>query len=202
MQLNKLTTDQLHFIDTYLKNSGVEYVDIRYEMTDHIACALEEQEGDFSERFRVYMIQNKLNLLSGNSRFKRLALRRAGSELLKTLCQPWLIGGLLVLVFTIYYFFSEADVADTAFYLKMTSMILYFTGMAKAYNKDKYSVMSYLYGVLGIIFMNLGNIISPERLTHNLWIIFTFYAALIIMGYAFSITAFRIQKQYKTRYAA
>jgi len=197
----KLTTDQLHFIDTYLKNSGVEYVDIRYEMTDHIACALEEQKGDFSERFRVYMIQNKLSLLSGNSRFKRLALRRAGSELLKTLCQPWVFPVLMVLVFVNHYLFSGTNLSDAASYMRLIFVAAYFVGLAKVSDKSKFSVSSKLYGVCGFILYYANIIIIPERFIKNLWIVFTVYSIVITMGCALSVTALRVHKKYKLNYA-
>lgn len=42
-----LAPEHLQFINNYLENSGVKYLDIRYEMTDHVATALENREGDF-----------------------------------------------------------------------------------------------------------------------------------------------------------
>ncbi|MBD3725032.1 MAG: hypothetical protein IE891_09740, partial [Flavobacteriaceae bacterium] len=40
MSLNK---EQIKFIDNYLKNSEVIYYDIRMEMLDHIASAVEQK---------------------------------------------------------------------------------------------------------------------------------------------------------------
>ena len=37
----KLTRDQIHFIDTYLKNSEIEFIDVRMEMVDHVASEVE-----------------------------------------------------------------------------------------------------------------------------------------------------------------
>lgn len=40
----KLNKEQITTIDTYLKENGVEYWDIRLEMIDHLASKLEKQE--------------------------------------------------------------------------------------------------------------------------------------------------------------
>ena len=39
----KLTPDQIAFIDNYLSNSGAYYTDVRLEMIDHVALAIESQ---------------------------------------------------------------------------------------------------------------------------------------------------------------
>jgi len=39
----KLTNDNIKFIDNYLKNSQVEFFDIRMEMVDHISSAINQK---------------------------------------------------------------------------------------------------------------------------------------------------------------
>ena len=39
----KLTTENIQFIDNYLKSSGVIYYDIRMETLDHVATAVEQK---------------------------------------------------------------------------------------------------------------------------------------------------------------
>lgn len=63
-----LSKDELQFIDTYLKNSDVIYTDVRMELIDHIATAiemeLEENSNEtFYEVFKAYMVTNKKSLL-------------------------------------------------------------------------------------------------------------------------------------------
>ncbi len=59
----KLTTENIKFIDNYLKNSEVIYYDIRMEMLDHVATAVEEkmeaENLDFYDAFKSYMVVNK-----------------------------------------------------------------------------------------------------------------------------------------------
>ncbi len=66
----KLTKQQIQFINTYLINSNVIYIDIRYEMIDHIATAVEEkmeaENLDFYNAFKKYMVENKNLILKNN----------------------------------------------------------------------------------------------------------------------------------------
>jgi hypothetical protein len=75
--MSKLTAHQIGFISKYLKNSGVQYTDIRYEMTDHVAAALEEMDGDFYDNFTQYMLLHKKELLESNKQFSRIARNNA-----------------------------------------------------------------------------------------------------------------------------
>ena len=63
----KLTTENIKFIDNYLKNSEVIYYDIRMEMLDHVATAVEQkmeaENLDFYDAFKNYMVVNKKEIL-------------------------------------------------------------------------------------------------------------------------------------------
>ena len=57
--MEKLSPKEIRFIETYLKNSGVVFFDVRLEMTDHIASELEERiskenSRDFYEEFKDF----------------------------------------------------------------------------------------------------------------------------------------------------
>lgn len=66
----KLTLENIQFIDNYLKNSKVVYYDIRMEMLDHVASAVEQkmtnEDLDFYNAFKNYMVFNKKEILKGN----------------------------------------------------------------------------------------------------------------------------------------
>jgi hypothetical protein len=74
-----LPKEELQFIDTYLENSGVDYIDVRLELTDHIATAIENEleknnQLTFYEVFKTYMITHKKNLIE-NSELQKAKLR-------------------------------------------------------------------------------------------------------------------------------
>ena len=62
--MSHLRTEDIQFIDTYLKNSDIIFTDIRIEMVDHIASEIEYlmDSGDtrgFYYTFKDYMVENK-----------------------------------------------------------------------------------------------------------------------------------------------
>ena len=100
--MNILTTQNLKFIDNYLKNSEIVYDDIRMELIDHIASAVEEQmrveNTDFYDAFKNYMILNKKKLL------KNFAGRGFKSfEPIKVFCRY--LAQLYSVVFGFFFFF-------------------------------------------------------------------------------------------------
>mgnify|MGYP006182872301 FL=1 len=71
----RLTAENIEFIDNYLKNSEVIYYDIRMEMLDHVATAVEQkmeaENLDFYDAFKNYMVVNKKGLMQQNEKTKR-----------------------------------------------------------------------------------------------------------------------------------
>jgi len=70
-----LSKKELQFIDTYLKNSDVIYTDVRLELTDHVASAIEVELEEnpsktFYEVFKSYMVHNKKSLLKNHEEQK------------------------------------------------------------------------------------------------------------------------------------
>lgn len=111
----KLTKENIVFIDNYLQNSGVFYYDVRVEMLDHVATAvekkMEEESLDFYEAFKEYMMLNKKELLKNDKFWSRFS-KETILNFLKFLIHPLqLIVGLgiyLVLKkISVFSFFSE-----------------------------------------------------------------------------------------------
>ncbi len=88
-----LTKENIQFIDTYLDNSDIVFVDIRMEMVDHVASGIEAKmsEGDtrdFYFIFKDYMVENKAKLLDDNRKFLTSADKKIWKALLKELVKP------------------------------------------------------------------------------------------------------------------
>ena len=97
----KLSKEEIKFIDTYLEKSDVIFVDLRAEMTDHIATAVEEkmknESIDFYDAFKDYMVKNKRELLKSNNKMT-LHYYNAIRYFSKTLYKPYnIILGILIL---------------------------------------------------------------------------------------------------------
>lgn len=98
----KLSAAQIQFVDDYLYNAGVYYIDIRYEMTDHVVTALEEMEGDFGQNFFGYMASHKRELLANNKKFKSGALVRAGRSFWANYTNPKFLICIAVFTFLVF----------------------------------------------------------------------------------------------------
>ncbi|MDN3491601.1 hypothetical protein [Winogradskyella bathintestinalis] len=89
----KLTKEDIQFIDNYLENSEVIYVDIRMEMIDHVASDIENriEAGDtrsFYDIFKDYMVENKAQLLDDNKQFLKSADKKIWKTFVKQLKNP------------------------------------------------------------------------------------------------------------------
>lgn len=108
-----ITTQNLKFIDNYLKKSEIIYDDIRMELTDHIASAVEQkmqtENSDFYDAFKSYMISNKKELLkkfSGSGYKSFEPIKSFGLFLLK----PYLILFAFFFYLGVYFFQTKVDI--------------------------------------------------------------------------------------------
>ncbi|MDV6167714.1 hypothetical protein R1T16_04710 [Flavobacterium sp. DG1-102-2] len=112
--MKKLTPEQIEHIDDELFYIGIEYVDIRYEMVDHIASVLEEKQGDFEDNFEEYFIMNRLQLIKQYRAAKLTAIVSAIKFYLKTMLSPvaFLSGSalFLALYFGSVYYIDDRDI--------------------------------------------------------------------------------------------
>ncbi len=120
----KLTANQIKFIDTYLKNSGVFYMDIRAELTDHIASGIEAsgKEVDLQE----YLPAIKQQIKHMNRHFERIALRRNFKAVMIEVCKPgfWnVIAGLIATTEVLLYFTSQNTALMTLMFVVLASFL-------------------------------------------------------------------------------
>lgn len=105
----KLTAQNIKFIDNYLKNSEVIYYDIRMEILDHVATAVEQkmqtENLDFYDAFKSYMVVNKKEILKGNKEeglYFKEPLKKFGLFVI----QPFQLF-LAVCIYLMVYFFTQ-----------------------------------------------------------------------------------------------
>ena len=100
-----LSSENIQFIDNYLKNSEVIYYDIRMEMLDHVATAVEQkmqtENLDFYDAFKNYMVVNKKEILKGNKLWSGYS-KDTILNFLKFLRHP-----ILIFIGVSFYFFYE-----------------------------------------------------------------------------------------------
>ncbi|WP_116790395.1 hypothetical protein [Flavobacterium psychrotrophum] len=198
----KLTIRETAFIDHYLENSGVEYLDIRMEMADHVATAIEVMEGDdFDENFRLYMLAHKAELLANYKQFKKAATYKALKIWGKTALTPWALLMTNVIAYAGFYFGTIEGVEEITWKMNLVFLVAFFSvSLPILINgfKKKYAVASRLITLAAIpyIISNIG----MRIFTDNLLFISLFYSVITMISITMTVAGFRLIKQYKLRY--
>lgn len=156
----KLTSQNIQFIDNYLKNSEVIYYDIRMEMLDHVASAVEQKMDaenlDFYDAFKSYMVLNKKEILKGNKKegfhFKE-PLKKFGLFVI----QPFQLFLALCTCLIVYFFTQYFGINDFTKYIYVFLIFTYlifgvlhflWTWKRKFYYIDKnFSIIFLLYQI-------------------------------------------------------
>ena len=201
----KLTEQQIAFINNYLKNSGVEYVDIRYEMTDHVATALEDMEGDFYNNFTQYMLEHKKQLLESNKEFGRTARNKAVKYLFTNMVSR---PGIIVFgaIFSLFCFLSAYMEYEAKYIMEiLPNVIIIIMGVNVFYSnllnrKKLWSGTDKALGTANFILYFLIMFIKPHRFISNEPILMLYHSVIITFtGMAF-ITYWQLKKKYKLQY--
>lgn len=171
--MKKLSQEEIRFIENYLKNSGVEYLDVRTEMTDHVASEIESkiEQGDrrgFYEIFKSYMLEHKSTLLKSLKKFRKQAdkkmwglLRKNAIHWKTVIATTFIFGLFFVSKDFVFEYLSFFLFGLYAFLLAICFLPLLFL------KKNKFSTLQRLvfwFGLVGYIFliqMN-ANFVSNE----------------------------------------
>ena len=129
----KLTKDDIVFIDTYLIKNEVIYVDIRLEMLDHIALAVEHkmevENQDFYDAFKDFMVQHKKEILRNNKIHPGFTLLAAKNFLLFLVKPFMLVFGVVLFLFFKYInvnpYFSENFTFNNLIFVMIASIALF-----------------------------------------------------------------------------
>jgi hypothetical protein len=113
-----LTTEDITFIENYLTINRVTFTDIKAEMIDHIAIAVEEkmqtESLDFYDAFKEYMIKNKKEIMKMNKEtsldFNFSAFKSFGKFLIKP------VSVILFLLINIFYFNFFSNFISKSFF--------------------------------------------------------------------------------------
>ncbi len=124
----KLTKENIQFIDNYLKNSQVIYYDIRMEMLDHVATAVEQkmevENLDFYDAFKNYMVINKTELLKLNKE-EGLHFIEPLKKFGRFIIQPIQILLALIVSFAVYIFTIKFGIKNSSNYFLFSVLISY-----------------------------------------------------------------------------
>ena len=192
-----ITTQNLKFIDNYLKKSEIIYDDIRMELIDHIASAIEEkmqtENSDFYDAFKSYMIINKKELLKkfSGTGFKTFEpVKTFGSFLLK----PYYILFGLTFYLGIFFLQSTIDMESFIFefhlywFLFIICFTLFHMGYFLLIKKKRFYAIEQSFLVLTLIhyfFMFFSKPIDFSRLKFVFWmdISILFFSIIFLLFY-------------------
>lgn len=210
-----LTADEICFIETYLKNSGVVFTDIRLEMVDHVASEIEvrlqdNEEHFFYDVFKNYMVENKRHLLKRSDGYYKLADKRNLKALFKMATSVFGIVSLvgLGLLFLSIRNYLEPDLAHTI--LKYAPMTLFFV-LGSIYfiftriEKERFSLLErlsfyfvILFHILNMIYTSYNSNQTIET-SPTLFIVF-FTTVIIWLLLLLVFSAFQLRSFYVSKY--
>lgn len=198
----KLDRQEIQFIENYLKNSGVEYIDIRYEMTDHVATALEEMDGGLEDNFKEYMLRHKQELLASNRQFSKIAGRRATRLLLGNLIRPRFLATAAILFLLMYLFPVNTDVLRTGYTIFAIMLFVFYRYAGWATTNLKFSVIDKVHGSVAVVIYILVLFIRPERWLENNIALIAFFAGFTAFIIEVLLTFRELMKKYKLQYGS
>lgn len=203
--MKNLIPEEIRFIDNYLKNSGVNSLDIRLEMIDHVASAIEQdlerqKNLNFQTAFKSYMIRNKESLLKNASKHRWSVdlkiLTRIRKELFKLRA---LLPGMGVTAI-----FASLDLAhlEGKFWLTVSLMVIvliaYFVPVI-LYSRLKISFLSrlsfYAYLVNYLFYLFLNNLEPPVS-----WLAIC-YGLLVWLNIGILTSAFGMSAYYRKQFS-
>lgn len=182
-----LSPQDIKFIDTYLSNSDINYEDVRIEMIDHVASAIEHQMNngdnrDFYDIFKDYMVENKRLLeKSGRKVFNGRIFKSVCFKFLKNL-YSWqvLLGGTL-LSLVLFYVYRNLEnynfIKPFVPIILMGALVIY---PLIVFGKKKYSFLSNFFILVSVFYYSGYQFIG--YINHNS---IGFFIYMVLMAFFF-----------------
>ncbi len=210
-----LSKGDIIFIDRYLLNSGVEFLDIRMEMIDHIASAIEThiKNGDkrsFYDIFKAYMLTHKQDLLQSNKKFLGVAMRRVGRRVwsqiksVKTIAILSLILGTVLLSSTLLnatHFYNLLKYS--AVLILSITVLCYFivNSKQKGFRNSSLERLG-IYFTIFVVILSIIWSVNDAFIQKNLLISILFTTLVTFLIGVLLATMFAIKKDIKAKYYA
>ena len=206
----KLSKENLVFIDTYLLNSNVVHTDVRLELTDHIASAIEQELTEnttttFYQVFKQYMVENKKILLGNAKKFANASFKKTCSLFLSHFISFKNIV-LLVFLFGIqklllqYFPVKELIILFVSF-LYVVLMALFFLITKKIKYSSLDTLLNFHLLILNLISFSMAQFYDVLLNAFGVNTFLIFFSVLIsMMAVLFKLTL-DFKKEYKLKYS-
>jgi len=201
----KATAEQIQLIDKALIKIGINYADIRCEMTDHIAAELEQKDERFEHHLKGYILQNKSELKRTNRRFIFIAMGRAYKKLLVNMLKPWSFL-VFALMFALGMYLIQSigreDAVIALFYFFIAiSCILSIPVTYKALTKKNQHSLDFGFSFINIIVLYPTiYMVDYQTAIDNNMMVALYYAVVMMISITMYVTIWQFNKQFKLRY--
>jgi hypothetical protein len=205
----KLSKENIQSIDNYLKHEQVVYFDIRMEMVDHIANAVEEkmevENLNFYDAFKSYMILNKKEIMKQSktdawSLFSFKTITKFVLYLLKPL------NVLLAIMFFLFFkfvsinsFFSDSFTFSNLLFVIIILLALFQIFYFHFYLKERFYYIEKIGGVFAIIYY-LHLFLAPTLKTSTSVYTYTFFSFLLTGYVLYFIKSIVMFNSFKKNY--
>ncbi|WP_431133131.1 hypothetical protein [Psychroserpens mesophilus] len=214
--MKKLTKEHIQFIENYLENSDVYYADIRMEMTDHVASAIESKmeldtNDDFYIIFKNYMVENKANLLENNRKFLKDVDKSISKRLFKILIKPSTIVITILMCYVCFNLLRDIEkdqlisIISWLPVLSIVPVFILYGVTLKVFRLSRFSgverlgfVYVFFYQLLNLFTIFLHKNLQSETINYLAMAITS--ALMITFTIALLELSYRIIKQYRTDY--
>lgn len=195
-----LAPEQIQLINNYLENTGVNYLDIRYEMTDHVATVMEQKSGNFETELKEYIKDNRKQLKKLNRNMAFAGMRKAYKELGLSLLRPLpIIGSIAVFAVAMLLLpiLGQERLVQILFLLFiLITSIPTFSILHRMfrYRKQYSGGIGYPFLVLGLLYLYAFKDYLPGT------IVVLYQAIMVVCAVVMLVTAKKQYKRYKLRY--
>ena len=193
----------IEFIDKYLKNSGVEFVDIRLEMLDHVATALEvkmkKEKLSFYDAFKAYMLLHKKELLNSATSYRWRVDKKVLKKLAQNLLHPYIFAAMALIA--ILQFVLDVPLLERAYVIPSVVFLSIFFLVPYVINrKFKISFLNRLFWVAWLFNYFIVNQIYLSEFIRNSDYTILVYTSIIWINLSLVKTSFDLSKYYRTQY--
>lgn len=202
----KLSKENIQSINNYLKHEGFVYVDIRMEMVDHVANAVEQkmvaENLNFYDAFKSYMISHKKEIMKQNKEhgfyFKEPIL-----NFIKFCFNPFIIlmGGLIFFLLNFLYTkFGIQNIGNSILWVVLIIYLVFgfwhflFTRKKMYFYLEKNFWILFLFFHITTLFKSSFNSELQSAIIFNSIILFLFLS--FILFYFSETRKFRIHYKY------
>ncbi|MHA3788472.1 hypothetical protein ACX0HA_09705 [Flavobacterium hauense] len=204
----KLTQEQINAVDKALWDIEIRFLDIRIEMTDHAATAIEGMEGDFTANLERYIANNKREMKKNYRQFRMNAWIK-GIKLLFSNLFTMRFAAILAVIYGLLfvdYKYEGLEGTTTKFVLlsafAFPVLWVYYLYVGFTKQKKQFStaerLLEFFGGLLFILCFIVRNSIDKADVEDTTKLL---YYAFIISFYAMVIITYRfLSKFYKSRY--